>query len=432
MNISMPRIRMLLLMLMVLINISYVTASEISKEDLRNVEIVLYFDLDSSDIDSTKFTNAKDLNDLNHFLHRVTTDDYIDVVKVEINSYTSPEGGVSYNRRLSNARATSTLEYILENDLLPEDMVEANGKGIAWDKLRERVVKSDMPYKAQVIDILDNVPEETWTVAKPGDKYLTLVDSRLSQLMNLKGGVPYTYMAENIFPYLRASSTVAIYYVNKKTIAPQPIGLIPAPPQMSLSSMDRTMYRYAQSQPITTRKPIFALKTNLLFDALTVLNVELEVPIRNRWSVLGEWTFPWWLSKDNSKALQLLNGNVEGRYWFGNRSNRQVMTGWFAGIYAGMGKYDFENNSKGYQGDFKLSTGLTAGYAHKINRKGTLRMEYSLGVGYLKTDYKKYRGSTDDEFLIWQNDGTLNYFGPTRAKVSLVWMLFAKRKGRTL
>ncbi len=428
----MSRIRIPFLILMMLLPIRYIRASEINKEDLRNVEIILYFDLDSSDIDSTKFTNAKDLNNLNHFLTRMTTDDYIDIVKVEINSYTSPEGGVRYNDRLSNARAESTLDYILEHDLLPETLVEARGRGIAWDKLREEVVASDMPYKEQVIDILDNVPEETWAIAKPGDKYISLVDSRLAQLMNLKGGVPYTYLSENIFPYLRASSTVAIYYIMKKTIAAQPIELIPQPPKLSLSSMDRAMYAYADSHPIVLKKPIFALKTNLLFDVLTVLNVELEVPIKKRWSVLGEWTFPWWLAKDNSRALQLLNGNVEGRYWFGNRSNRQVMTGWFAGLYAGMGKYDFENNSKGYQGDFNLSVGLTAGYAHTINRKGTLRMEYSLGVGYLKTDYKKYIGSTNDEFLIWQNDGKLNYFGPTRAKVSFVWMIFAKRRGGKL
>ncbi len=432
MDMNMSRIRMLFPILMMLLPVSNVRASEIDKKDLRNVEVILYFDLDRSEIDSTKFTNAKDLNDLNHFLNRLTTDEYIDLEKVEINSYTSPEGGVRYNQRLSDARAMSTMEYILEHDLLPDDVVEANGKGIAWDMLRERVIDSDIPYKEDVIDILDNIPEETWAFAKPGDKYISLVDSRLAQLMNLKGGVPYKYMAENIFPYLRNSNTVAIYYVNKNPIVPKQMALLSPPPKLSMSSMDRTMYDYVKNHPIIQRKPIFALKTNLLFDVLTVLNVELEVPIRERWSVLGEWTFPWWLARDNSRALQLLNGNVEGRYWFGNRSSRQVMTGWFAGVYAGMGKYDFENNSKGYQGDFKLSTGLTAGYAHKINRKGTLRMEYSLGVGYLKTDYKKYRGSINDEFLIWQNDGRLNYFGPTRAKVSFVWMLFAKKRGGVL
>ncbi len=432
MNVSISRIRKLFLILMVLLPIGYTNASEVDEDDQKKVEIVIYFELDSSVIDTTKFTNAKDLNDLNHFLNRLRTDDYINIEKVEINSYTSPENGVTYNKRLSEARAQSTLKYILDNRLLSEEQVKAYGRGIAWEALREDVVDSDTPYKEQVIDILDNVPEETWARVKPNDKYMTLVDSRLGQLMDLKGGIPYKYMAENIFPYLRSSSVIAIYYVNQKDIPMQRIGSITPPEQQSLPGLDKTMYEYAQDNLPILKKPIFALKTNLLFDALTVLNVELEVPIKERWSVLGEWTFPWWLAKNNTRALQYLNGNVEGRYWFGDRSYRQVMTGWFGGAYAGAGKYDFENNSKGYQGEYKLSVGLTAGYAHKINRKGTLRMEYSLGLGYVDTDYRKYKGSHGDEFLIWQNDGVLKYFGPTRAKVSFVWMLFAKRKGVAL
>ncbi len=432
MDISMSRIRELFLLLTLLLPAGYASASETNEDDSKIVEVVLYFELDKSVIDSTKFNNAKDLKDLNHFLNRLTTDDYINIDKVEINSYTSPENGVAYNKRLSEQRAQSTLKYILDNGLLPEEQVHAYGKGIAWDALREEVVDSDTPYKDQVIDILDNVPEETWKRLQPSDKYVSLVDSRLGQLMNLKGGVPYKYMSENIFPYLRSSSIIAIYFVNQKNIPMQPIGLIAPPEKMSITGLDNSLYGYAKPDPPFIRKPILALKTNLLYDALTVLNVELEVPIRKRWSVLGEWTFPWWLARDNSRALQYLNGNVEGRYWFGDRTDRQVMTGWFGGAYAGAGKYDFENKSKGYQGEYKLSVGLTAGYAHKINRKGTLRMEYSLGLGYLDTDYRKYKGSYNDEFLIWQNNGTLKYFGPTRAKVSFVWMLFAKRKGVAL
>ena len=92
--------------------------------------------------------------------------------------------------------------------------------------------------------------------------------------------------------------------------------------------------------------PPFALKTNLLFDLVSALNVEVEVPISKRFSVATDWVFPWWTLDNgcaNSKRsrLQVLNGNLEGRYWFGNREQKRLLNGWFAGFYAGGGLYDF-------------------------------------------------------------------------------------------
>ena len=73
-------------------------------------------------------------------------------------------------------------------------------------------------------------------------------------------------------------------------IAEQPIQMFDKPNQM-----------IDQPEQIIefVKKPLFAAKTNLLFDAMTVLNVEVEVPIRKHWSIAGEWIFPWWLHYRN-------------------------------------------------------------------------------------------------------------------------------------
>ena len=173
-------------------------------------------------------------------------------------------------------------------------------------------------------------------------------------------------------------------------------------------------------------KPLLALKTNLLYDVLLIPNIEIEVPIGNRWSLAGEWIFPWWVTKDNGNALQILSANLEAKYWFGERKSRPIMTGWFAGMYAGGGLYDLQYKNNGYQGEFYIAAGLSAGYTHTINKKGNLRMEYSLGVGYLKTDYRYYEGKEDNKYLVWQYDGSYTWIGPTKAKVSLVWMINTK------
>lgn len=181
-----------------------------------------------------------------------------------------------------------------------------------------------------------------------------------------------------------------------------------------------------------------ALKTNLLFDAISAINIELEFPITNRWSIAGEWIFPWWTfdngTPDSKRhRFQLLNFNLEGRYWLGNRTTYQPLTGYFGGFYAGAGLFDFEWERKGYQGEFFIAAGLSGGYAHTIAKN--LRLEYSLGIGYMKIRYNSYEAiyKNDQRWHAMRKEiGRQSWFGPTRAKVSLVWMInYPFRKGGT-
>ena len=173
-----------------------------------------------------------------------------------------------------------------------------------------------------------------------------------------------------------------------------------------------------------------AAKTNLLFDAASALNVEVEIPIGQQWSVAGEWIFPWWLWERKQVCLQVLSGNLEGRYWWGERQEKSPLTGWFTGLYTGAGLYDLEWKTKGYQGEFFIAAGLSGGYAHPITKSGNLRMEYALGIGFMQTKYREYTPRNGGEILAWQKDGRYSWFGPTRAKVSLVWMIdFKNKKG---
>lgn len=179
-----------------------------------------------------------------------------------------------------------------------------------------------------------------------------------------------------------------------------------------------------------------AIKTNLLFDLLTMINFEVEVPIKQHWSVAGELIFPWW-TMDNHQAdskrnrLQLLNGNLEGRYWLGDRTNSLPLTGWFAGLYVGTATYDFEYHAKGRQGDALFVAGVSGGYAHPINKARNLRLEYSLGVGYMTTFYHYYVAefcSNNCWHAVEKRSGRYKWYGPTRAKVSLSWLFDCKVK----
>ena len=173
-----------------------------------------------------------------------------------------------------------------------------------------------------------------------------------------------------------------------------------------------------------------AIKTNLLYDAATAVNFGLEAPIGNRWSVAFDWVSPWWSDYYSQKYFQIMHGTLEGRIWFGNRENKHLLTGWFGGIMVGAGVYDLMfRPDNGLQGEF-ASCGLVGGYAHSINKSGSLRMEYELGLGWLATEYVKYWWDGYDYALIapspqsWRTD----WYGPIKAQVSLVYLLKIRSK----
>ena len=118
---------------------------------------------------------------------------------VVIRSWASPEGVNRLNGVLSERRADSLKSYLVRHAGIPDSLICIHGEGIAWDMLRQMVAASDILYKEEVLHILDHTP--VWVFDKAG----RVVDGRKKQLMDLRGGMPYTYMLENFFPELRSS-----------------------------------------------------------------------------------------------------------------------------------------------------------------------------------------------------------------------------------
>ncbi len=78
----------------------------------------------------------------------------------------------------------------------------------------------------------------------------------------------------------------------------------------------------------------FALKTNLIYDALLMPNVELEWRINNRWSLAAEADVAWWKNDGRHKYYQIMNFAAEGRYWF---HSYKPWHGHYVGLSAGGG-----------------------------------------------------------------------------------------------
>ncbi len=402
------------------------------KTKRQSEQIEIHFNQAGYAVRADYADNKKNLDSLSNLIQELNQDPRAEITAVEINSYTSPEGGMHYNKALSERRSASIYKYITEELAIADSLITMSHSGIDWLGLRSLVAESDVVKRDKVLNIIDNTPEETWRHINPTDKFLSLVDSREKHLQELYYGRPYRYIYKNFYPQLRRGSVVTVYFTTLQTpLLSEEIAIAPQAMKSSeLTSVAKPYTPLASEQEEWQSEIKFALKTNLLFDAVTALNVEAEVPIGDKWSVAGEWIFPWWVTKNNGNALEVLSGQLEGRYWLGDRTNKPQLTGWFAGLYAGGGLYDLQYKNNGYQGEFYIAAGASAGYAHTINKRGNLRMEYSLGLGYLSTEYRYYEGRQDNQFLVWQHDGKYTWLGPTRAKVSLVWFIDWKRGGK--
>ena len=409
-------------------------------------ELPVYFRANRSVVDPDYMGNRLALSRMSSVF---TPENSPYIVSLRIDGYASPEGSSAVNERLSWERAEALKRYILTyHPTVPPSKVVSVGMGVNWAELR-RLVDADLrtPRRAEVLYIIDHVHAHIDAVSNV---------SRKKSLMDL-GTHPWEYMLRNHFPLLRGTLTVVIQPDTpagvvasmKQALTGEPHAVyvdLPADPPAEAPRGADTVYverapvrqtpvfRVVPNQAGEGRQPLFALKTNLLFDLGTALNLEAEIPIGRGWSLAGEYVFPWWLSESRQIALQTLSGTAEGRRWFGDREGRAPLTGWFAGVYGGLGYYDLEWKDKGYQGEF-FHAGLSGGYAHSIGWSGNWRMEYSIGLGVLQTKYRAYEpvfGIDEQWHLIRQKDGRRTWFGPTRAKVSLVWMLnHGYKKGGT-
>ena len=79
----------------------------------------------------------------------------------------------------------------------------------------------------------------------------------------------------------------------------------------------------------------------------------------------------------------------------------------------------------GDQADFG-SAGVTFGHSWTISRHWNL--EASVSAGVVLGERRHYNGEFGDTHLIWKYNKTLFYAGPTKAKISLVWMIGKKTK----
>ncbi len=333
---------------------------------------------------------------------------------VRIVSQSSPEGHNLYNDALSKRRAATMRAYVEGRYPQIKRRLTIVPDGESWRQLRQ--------YVAADRKLKDSSKERVLKIIDDDSVSIEVKKQRLAK------DALYRYLYATYYPVIRNSRIEIVYQQPIEYLAMPKVEFGPyAMPKVEC----HVPQIYQPKQEMFLRDTlVIAAKTNLLYDAVTALNFEVELPIRDHWSIAIEDVFPWW-ETGNKYCLQMWEMGIEGRYWFRRNSNfTEKLRGHFIGAYAMSSKFDFQNDYDiCYQGEY-WSAGVTYGYSMKLTRH--LNMEFSISVGWLSSSYRHYYPAYDYGHL-WADKsdvGRINYFGPTKLKVALVWPIRIPYKKR--
>lgn len=178
--------------------------------------------------------------------------------------------------------------------------------------------------------------------------------------------------------------------------------------------------------------PVVALRTNLLYDALVVPNIGLEVALPMHFTIAFDWIATWIKSDNKHLYWQGYGGYLTLRYYFGKAANEYPFIGHHVGIYGDLLTYDIEFGGQGYQA-WKPGFGGGVEYGYSLPVGHDLCIDFNIGVGYQGGEYEVYQPANDGTgHYVWQATRKRRWFGPTKAEISLKWMISPvekKKKG---
>lgn len=326
---------------------------------------VVYYNRGRSDIDFSLCNNKAALERFIRRFNAESGDSIRYLVSFRLDAYSSPDGITVANKRLSENRAKRLLEYIRSHIDFPESLLTVQSHGIDWAGLESQVAERDIPYKDEVLDVLRNTPE--WIY----DDDNRVIDGRKHRLGMLRGGVPYNYLMEHVFPLLRRSC-VTLSYTVEQTATPQPQQSVgePAAEQPAAEPEQPRQAVVAQPEPVPVLPsadkrafhPLLAVKTNLLYWAgvmpdfkhyTFVPNLEIEYFFKEHWSLSATGNYMK-RSYGNDDFFSISAWSVEPRWWFKGDGRFR----WFyLGAYGQVGDYDVQNSRTALDGTTGKLTG---------------------------------------------------------------------------
>ena len=397
-----------------------------------SLRTTIYFRPGYSLLELSYRDNAANMKALTQGIQTIKGNPCVQLQHIRILSAASPEGNSALNKRVAKRRGERLRDYLKETLVLPDSIFTVSSAGEDWQGLASLIAKEKTPWRNKALQIIRHTPE--W-VTRNGK----VVDGRKRQLQNLDGGKAWKYMLDNHFYTLR---TGAVVVCEVKTLAAE------STPSAAEARLEQARSEQARlesaSQQSASQSPssppfpaipsqvhpssesqappvasYFALKSNLLYDALLVPNLSLEASIGSGWTLGAGGMLAWWSKDAKHRYWRIYGGDLEIRKYFGTLSKSKPLQGHHLGIYGDFLTYDFEFGAKGYQSKATYAAGIKYGYSHPIANR--LNLDFALGIGYLHSNYKTY--VPRDGCYVYQETKKQKWLGPTQAEISLVWLL---------
>lgn len=161
----------------------------------------IIFRVSKIDIDSTIFNNEITFGKILAAVDKIHSTPDLKIEKIEVSGYASPEGRPGFNTWLGENRAKVLINYIIEHrpqyGLTMENFSIRNGEE-NWDGLKRALLDSQMAYRDEVIEIIDNA-------SLAGEQ-------KKARIKAMDGGRVWAAMLKDIYPYLRSSRYLAVTY----------------------------------------------------------------------------------------------------------------------------------------------------------------------------------------------------------------------------
>ena len=394
-----------------------------------SLRTTIYFRPGYSLLELSYRDNAANMKALTQGIQTIKGNPCVQLQHIRILSAASPEGNSALNKRVAKRRGERLRDYLKETLVLPDSIFTVSSAGEDWQGLASLIAREKTPWRNKALQIIRHTPE--W-ITRNGK----VVDGRKRQLQNLDGGKAWKYMLDNHFYTLR---TGAVVVCEVKTLAAestpsaaearlepasQQASGQPASQQSAFQSPSSPPFPAIPSQVHPEQEPppvasYFALKSNLLYDALLIPNLSLEASIGSGWTLGAGGMLAWWSKDAKHRYWRIYGGGLEIRKYFGTLSKSKPLQGHHLGIYGDFLTYDFEFGAKGYQSKATYAAGIKYGYSHPIANR--LNLDFALGIGYLHSNYKTY--VPRDGCYVYQETKKQKWLGPTQAEISLVWLL---------
>lgn len=393
------------------------TAFTLAAQDSDTLRYKVYFPMGSAEFVPSLDDNRAVLRSVIEEAGLIDADSLIKANALKVRGAASPEGPVKPNVRLSHLRAEEVIKMLPDFGITPEVEIVPLSWGSVID-LAE--ADPDLPYH-----------DETLTALYFLDRQGIEKAVRNNILKSVAGGKAYRYLAKHIFPKLRYAEIILTVHKDAVTTAPCEDDDVKNTADTFVPEVVEEVTEVTEETTSSVRhhRPfLMDIRTNMLYDAAALPNIGVEFWLGGAFSAGLNWQYAWWSKSARHRFWRAYGGDINARWWFGRVSKEKPLSGHHLGVYGQMLTYDLEWGKTGYMGGKPHGTlwqrmnwgaGVEYGYSLPVSRY--FNIDFTAGFGYFGGKYYEYRPI--DNHDVWMRTRKLNWWGPTKAEISLVWML---------